>query len=406
MRLSSMLLMLACLYMLWDWARKPGTWQWLAGDPNAAASSPAGPEIPTTAKSEPAKQAIPTSALPPAGEEQGVRAAGIATASKPIAASQVNPPATGTVAGAVAPTKAAAQPPQNEPAEEPDAPATDEDPEERSAIAYEFQAITDNKLEIQPEEQFAYGRVLQWVVNQPASALRKRARTDVTFNDLMLAPDKYRGALVEIVLNARLVRDCRKDAPDGSRLHEVWGFTSDSGAWLYDTIVVGLPKGFPVGAGGQTEEQVRFVGYFFKLQGYHAGGAKPNDPPLSAPVLIGRLIWIQAVAPATAGGDYSWGWILLAVLGALIVLQTAWLLLRPKHRKSAIRPLANLGPGAPTIDEWFDRAQPNAASSIGEPKSLASDRRPPEAQAGPGVDDPSASPAVFGRLDDDQKGDG
>ena len=35
MRLFSMLLMLGVLYMLWDWARQPGTWRWFANEANS-----------------------------------------------------------------------------------------------------------------------------------------------------------------------------------------------------------------------------------------------------------------------------------------------------------------------------------------------------------------------------------
>jgi hypothetical protein len=64
---------------------------------------------------------------------------------------------------------------------------------------------------------------------------------------------------------------------------------------LYDTIVVDLPKGMPIGT--RISEQVRFVGYFFKVQAYQPALAKPRDPPLPAPMLIGRLVWKQIDLP-------------------------------------------------------------------------------------------------------------
>ena len=150
-------------------------------------------------------------------------------------------------------------------------------------------------LAIQREEMPAYDRVVGWVVNQPFSLLRKRARTDITFNDLVQSPNKHRGQLIELELNVQLLRKIEEQIPSGVPLYEAWGFTNDSGAWLYDTIVVDLPKGMPIGT--RISEQVRFVGYFFKVQAYQPPLAKPRDPPLPAPMLIGRLVWPQFEKP-------------------------------------------------------------------------------------------------------------
>ena len=323
MRIFSMILLLAVLYMLWDWARDPTVWRFFAEEPGAAV---AGAGQGGEAEAEPAGVPAP------------------------------------------APEPAAAGP-------------TDEDPEQRTAIVEEFQAVTDKTLQIQPEEMFAYRRVLDWVLHQPASVMRKRARTDLTFNDFMLSPDKLRGALVEMVLNARLVRECDLRAVDGGDLYEVWGFTTDSGSWLYSTIVVGIREGMPVGS--RVDERVRFVGYFFKLQGYHEASAKPRSPPLVAPMFIGRLIWIHSPAPAKRTFDASWSLILLAVFGLLIVAQVAWLVLRPRRRRSGLKTGAEPRPGTAPIEQWFERAEQGTAPIPDDPQSESttldeSSRRDPD----------------------------
>ncbi len=126
-------------------------------------------------------------------------------------------------------------------------PPTDEDPEEAAGAVYEFQAITDRTTEIQPEEMVPYKRVLQWVLNQSVDELRRRARRNLEFNDFVQSPAKYRGELVELVLNARLVRRCPEPPQYASPLYEVWGPTTESGAWMYAAIVANLPQGMPVG---------------------------------------------------------------------------------------------------------------------------------------------------------------
>jgi hypothetical protein len=229
---------------------------------------------------------------------------------------------------------------------------------------------------------FAYRRVLQWVVNQPASVLRKRARADLTLDDFMRMPDKYRGALVNIVLNARMVRPCDMRASDGTDLYEVWGFRDDSGPWPYDTVVLGLPEGMP--SGPRIMEQVRFVGYFFKLQGYHEAGAKPHDPPLAAPMFIGRLIWIKPNEPAKTSFDASWGLMILAGFIVLLLVQLGWLALRPRRRRSTIQPLTKPKPGALNVDQWLASAESGKAPPEEAPESDAGHSLPPEAAEGDG----------------------
>ena len=347
MRLFSMLLMMAVLYMLWDWARHPSLWRWFADD----------------ATSVEAVEAKPQAA-------EGKTAQGTTSGSKDHA----QPPA---------------------PA---DAGPTDEDPEEQQAIAEEFQAVTDRTLSIQPEEMFAYKRLLQWVASQPASVMRKRARTDLAFNDFMLSPDKHRGALVEIVLNARMVRACDMRASDGSELYEVWGFSNDSGSWLYATVVLNLPEGMPVGA--RVAEQVRFVGYFLKLQGYHEAGAKPNAPPLAAPMLIGRMIWIKPNEPVKTTIDASWGLMILAGFIVLLLLQLGWLAWRAKRRKSTIQLLSRPKPGAMSMDQWLESAESGKAPLEAEPESDAENLSPPEATQRDG-NGHGAGQLFPERLDDD-----
>lgn len=316
MRILSMLLLLAVLYMLIVRARDPNTWRWFAAEsgPDAVADTAAEPGSPP--------EAAPKTAEPPGPE---------LVANGP----------------------------------------TDEDPEEQAAIHDEFQAITDKTLQIQEEEMFAYKRVVQWVVNQPMAVMRRRARKDLTFNDFMLSPDKHRGALVELVLDAKMVRPTEYRATDGSDLYEIWGVTTDSGAWLYAAITVGLPEGMPTAM--RISERVRFVGYFFKLQGYYEANAKPHAPPLAAPMLIGRVTWIQTPAPPREHWEASWT--VLAAVGFVLVIgvQFLWLVMRPRRRASGIRPVAGSQAKTTSLDAWFENAE-DVALSLG-------DDTPPDATA-------------------------
>jgi hypothetical protein len=314
-RLMSMIAMLAVLGMLVYRARDPNTWRWLSRIDSTA---------PQKADEEPSagpKQSV-------VGNGQSADSARSVTPQSPIPNPQSLPHAP-VVTG-----------------------PTDEDPEEADAFKEERQAISDRTLYMQREEMPAYDRVVGWVVRQPFSLLRKRARTDVIFGDLIHSPAKYRGQLIELELNVQMLRKIEEQIPSGTQLCEAWGFTTDSGAWLYDTIVVDLPKGMPTGT--RINEQVRFVGYFFKIQAYQPALAKPRDPPQMAPMLIGRLVWKQIDLPKVQQSDWMWGYVLIGGFVLIAVVNLAILFRRNRRRGG--RPLATTTSQARrlSVDEWLD----------------------------------------------------
>jgi len=259
-----------------------------------------------------------------------------------------------------APQPAPAQaPPVEAPEPEPAGP-TDEDPEQLEEIGREFQVISDRTLSIQPEEMVPYNRIVQWVYNQTASRMRRRARSDLEFNDFVQSPDKYRGQLVELVLNAKLIRPCGGPPDYPSPLYEVWGPSPQSGSWFYTAIVVNLPEGMPVGR--YMNERVRVVGYFFKVQGYQPALAKPGDQPLPAPLVIGRMIWIKPQHEAAHAPDWlgQWaqgvpGWLLWGGLLAVVAVTVAvaWIVGRGRRpRLRRVAPGAGLSPTPP--ESWLD----------------------------------------------------
>jgi len=259
-----------------------------------------------------------------------------------------------------APQPAPAQAPPAEAAEPEPAGPTDEDPEQIEEIRNEFQVVTDGTEAIQREEMIPYNRIVQWVYSQTASRMRQRARTDPEFNDFMQSPDKHRGELVELVLNARLVRRSAGPPDYPLPLYEVWGPSPQSGSWLYAAIAVNLPEGMPVGR--YVNERVRFVGYFFKLQGYQPEHAKPNDRPLVAPLLIGRMIWIKPQHDPAQAPDWfgQWaqgvaGWLLWGGLLAAVAVTVAVAWVVGRGRRPRLREIAATAGPPPILPElWLD----------------------------------------------------
>src|SRR5262249_50924891 len=131
-------------------------------------------------------------------------------------------------------------------------------------------------------------------------------------------------------LNIR--RILRYDAPPNplglKHVYEIWGWTDESQAWPYVVVAPEIPHGMPIGS--KVYEQGTVAGYFFKLQGYYAAGAGPNDKPLSAPLILGRVDW-QPTAKATATELPSY-WLWTFIGGSVLIIggNLAWWFWRRK----------------------------------------------------------------------------
>jgi hypothetical protein len=230
---------------------------------------------------------------------------------------------------------------------------TDEDESEAAEAREEFQAVADGTLAVQLRDMFALRRVVQWVINQPASLMEKRAKAGVTFNDLMLSPEEYRGTLLALDLRARLIRKFddpkRFDVP----LYEIWGSTRDSGAWLYDVMVIDPPSELREAA--KVNVDLRVVGYFFKLQGYQPAKAKPGARPERAPLLIGRVVWSAPMPAETPSTDWPWAGLLLGIFAAILAVRLGFFVFRRRGKARGIV-TTSPRPGTTSIEEWFDHA--------------------------------------------------
>jgi hypothetical protein len=252
LRLASMIAMLAVLALLISRAADPNTWTWLTGEsPKAANGNDV--QLPTT----------PTPAL-----SQGER-------------------------GPVGPT--------------------DLDAEEREGAEEQFLALTDGTTELSREEMPAYWRLFRWVEHQSLVDMQRRAKVDAVLNDFMQRPGEQRGKLFRLDLNVRRVLSY--DAPANSagieKVYEIWGWTTESKAWLYCVLTAHLPTGMPQGP--DIHERATFAGYFLKVQGYQAAGAAPGDKPLAAPLLIGRVAWQPAAVATNSGESGTWLWWFAAI---------------------------------------------------------------------------------------------
>jgi hypothetical protein len=205
----------------------------------------------------------------------------------------------------------------NAPAEAPAPGPVSEDERAQAQLKDWLGIVTDKSLQMHPRENPAYYRLLKMAKEQTAEQMQQKARRDRRFNDFYTSAAAHRGELVQIELNVRRIVSFpveEANEAEVAQLYELWGWSEEAKAWLYVAVTPELPDGMPTGT--TVEERVTFLGYFFKLQGYHEAGAKPNARPLFAPLLIGRLIWHPA--PVRESRDPAWMWYVLA--GAVVVI--------------------------------------------------------------------------------------
>jgi hypothetical protein len=345
-RLMASLIFLVVLGMFIVQAQDRRNWRWLCG-PEAVGGGPVNPA--NLIHGRPTDE---LASAAPGPSSAGKRLQGVATKGKSPQGAAANAARPAAGPAAAAPPRANGKPLDLPP---PPTGPTDLDEDERSAAAEEFQAVTDRTLELHPEEMNAYWRLFGWVQNQSLAGLSKRAVKDVVMNDFIQSPDDFRGRLVALELNVRRV--LRHPATTNrlgiKNVYEVTGFTTESQAWVYFGLTAELPKNMPIGA--SVEEQVTFYGYFLKLQGYYQAGAKPEDRPLAAPVLIGRMVWHSSAAAEARAESFSQGfWLAIAGAG-LMVAAGVWLFIRLAGGRTTKSRTLLSAPPVP-MDQWLRSA--------------------------------------------------
>lgn len=317
-RLTSLLMMLFVLGLMYSRAKDPATWRWLAREPLAAAD------------------------VPLAAADVPVAAADVAVEKAPV-----------EKAGAERPPQKPGSPP---PAEEVVAGPTDQDQEEWNEAQRLFGAISD-RAALDRTEMPAYWMLLKWARAQTYSELASRARSDVLYTQFWEQPDDLRGKLVRLKLHVRraMVLDKLAKNPQGlDHAYELWGPTDESKSYPYCVVVSELPAGLPVG--GEVEYDVEFVGYFLKMMRFEA-----FDKPRPAPLLLGRIRSLGSPASrqkAAAQGD---GWIWTGA-GAIVLVGGAWLWIMISKRKNPAMERTSISEAS--VESWLTNLPPDEHSPV------------------------------------------
>ena len=251
---------------------------------------------------------------------------------------------------------------------------TDEDADEASGAIEDYDYVSDGTTHINQEDIQAYERLVRWVINQPYARLLARVnQKNPTYSQLRAAPRDFRepGKIFEINLHlrqvvkfdAKMTFDTNPDVQqEPVTLYEMWGTTDESRGRFFHLIVFDPPAGLPLGQ--DVREDVRFVGYFFRLQAYEPGNAKLNAPPLIAPSFIGRIAW-QPAAPGGVVSSTELPWMILLGGGVAIVVAVCLGVVLLNRKKRNVAYLAtDLPPPPPmSVEEWLDRVDNGANGS-------------------------------------------
>ena len=252
---------------------------------------------------------------------------------------------------------------------------TDLDPEEMKTILPLLPLISDGSTETQKYEQPTYFQIFSWVDHQSAEALRKRATRAFFYDTLVKSPETMRLQVLEVKLVVRQIVPVMgkpkdgKPQPlrtrDGKEIYEVRGVSQESGSNLYFGAVTDLPPGTQIGT--LINEDARLIGYFFKVQGYISQqqqldfeATRRKVVPLKAPLIIGRLVWLADPATATAASKTP-VWVLASAAGIGIILTVGWVIWSSRRRRPSpvprITTTSLIDPDAPEVDSWLDQAQ-------------------------------------------------
>lgn len=244
---------------------------------------------------------------------------------------------------------------------------TDEDPDEAGAASEDFDYIDDDTPGIVREEMAAYERIVRWVTNQPYERMAARSELKkLNFSQVIAAAGERRGKLFQFDMHVRRVMayddkfhfyNNDEDPHEPVQLYEMWGDTGESRGRLIQLVVYDPPAGMPIGP--SIQEDVRFVGYFFKLQGYEPARAAPGALPLKAPTFIGRVLWKER-PPAVLIHQADVWWAVAIGGGVLAILLAffAWLFFRKARPNVAQMAVDMAMPSVVSIDDWLDHPGP------------------------------------------------
>jgi len=299
-----MVALLIVLGLIYSWARKPGSWTWLADNVESPAEMIAAAESREDPSPASTKATLPAETIVPG--------------------------------------------------------ATDLDPADAADAHRLFEAVSD-RSPLAEIEMPAYWKCMKWARAQSFADLRRRASNKFVMTQLWEQPDQYRGKLLLLKLHIKRILDFKASANSAgvTRVYEAWGWTDESKSYPYVVVFSELPEGMKIGA--DVQEEGVFVGYFLKTLSYTAYNTKR-----SAPLLIGRMMRSTSAAARPVVARHEWFWMVAVGLPLLLVaLSGIWFQL---YRMRRVKTPNARRTDESEIEDWFRNGPPSAQPDHGQPK--------------------------------------
>ncbi len=145
-----------------------------------------------------------------------------------------------------------------------------------------LEPISDQVMGLRVKEADTYYRTLAHVSRLDDRFLKKHARSDVLYVNLLRNPDSYRGKLITIRGTARRITktEVGKNKYGIQKAYEAWLLTPDSGSDLIRLVATDLDSRLPTGK--EVSVEVEATGYFLKLYSYASQGGQHQAPLILA----------------------------------------------------------------------------------------------------------------------------
>jgi hypothetical protein len=203
-----------------------------------------------------------------------------------------------------------------------------------------LEPIEDNTFGLRRKEAAAFETMLSRVQTLPEETIARHAREDVAFTVLMLYPEEYRGTLLTVRGELRLLNEIAASEAAGSdTLYEGWLLTRDSGTNPYRIVTVHAPDDLPLGQTLDPPLPVRVSGYFLKRYGYASRGGQHV-----APMLVAKSIHVLPRPTGVVAAGHEFHLIMLIVIGVVLagvlMLCTGYFASDRRFRRSRMNQLA------------------------------------------------------------------
>ncbi len=157
-----------------------------------------------------------------------------------------------------------------------------------------LESINDQVMGLRANESDTYYRVLSHISRLDDRYLKKHARKDVLYVNLLRNPELFRGKLITLRGTARRITETQvgKNQYGVRKAYEAWVLTPDSGSDPIRIVATDIDSRLP--SGEEVAVEIEATGYFLKLYSYASNGGQYQAPLILAARIEPSVVRISA----------------------------------------------------------------------------------------------------------------